>query len=90
MDLNGDSWPAGLCHHARLAVAAAPIDKVTRDRQRAAALVVKRKLSEDEKAERGASIGIAPNPLYVDSSQQARLSSRPTFAEATVERGVAK
>jgi hypothetical protein len=94
MDLNGDSWRTDLWRRAPQAGAAAPSDEIahgsrkTRDRQRAAALLVKRKLCEDAKEEGRASITIAPDPLYVDTSQHARRLSGPTFAEAVVKRGV--
>ena len=94
MDQDRRSSRAHLWRRAPQAGAAAPSDesahgsRKTRDRQRAAALVVKRKLCEDTKAERRASIAIAPDPLYVDTSQHTRRLSGPTFVEAAVESGL--
>jgi hypothetical protein len=93
VDQDCRSSRAHLWRRAPQAGAAAPSDEIahgsrkTRDRQRAA-LVVKRKLCEDGKEERRASIAIAPDPLYVDTSQHARRLSGPTFVETVVEPGL--
>jgi hypothetical protein len=90
-------WRADLWRRAHRAGAAAPSDEMapgsrrTRSRRGATTPLVERKPSDGEGADRPASrVSDEPDPLYVDTSQQARRSSRPTFAEAAVERGVAQ
>jgi hypothetical protein len=94
VDQDRRSSRADLWRRAPQAGAAAPSDEIahgsrkTRDRQpRGGARGQEEALRGHEGGKR-ASIAIAPDPLYVDSSQHARRLSGPTFAEAAVEPGL--